>query len=168
MGYLTNIRHSPDWADLADGDLLAKGRAVCDAFDQGATYDAAVSPLLEGGAGETSAMILASTAVFEFCDRHDPVIEVALGGPAEPQPDPTGEAADDYLGAVRSDPNFDGASDDAITMLGTTMCDGFTRGDTLEVTLGYMEAMPRESAMTLLRAATTFICPEHASIVATG
>jgi len=167
IGYLTNVRHSPDWANLSDEDLLSKGRDVCRAFDGGATYDEAIDPLIATGSVD-SAMVLASTAVFEFCDEHDAIIEVALGGPANPQADPTGAAADGYLSAVRVDPYFDDATDDAITMLGTTMCDGFTRGDTLEVTLGYMEAMPQDSAMTLLRAATTYICPQHASIVAGG
>lgn len=164
VGFLTNIRHAQDLTDRSDGDLLASGRMVCSSLTADATYDAAVAPVLASGVSPESALILAATAVFEFCPEHDAVIEVALGGPESPAPDPEGSGRDQFLAAVRADPFFDkSVSDELAIMLGTTVCDGFTRGDSLDETLEYMASMPEPSAMTLLGAAVAHVCPEHAA-----
>lgn len=164
--FLLNVRHSPTFEPQTDEVLLGKADAVCAALDHDGTYEDAVAPLLTDGATADDALVLAASAVFWFCDQHDQIIEVQTGGVANPAPDPTGSSEDAYLAVMRADPFYAEADDDLLIMIGTTYCDGFTRGDSLEVALGYTEPTLRSSAMVMLTAATTYICPQHAAIVA--
>lgn len=160
--FLLNVRHSPDYAARSDDDLLAAAEHVCSALDEGATYDEAVAPVVSDGATEESALLLAASAVFSFCPEHDPVIEVAMGGPSDPQETPEGDERSAYIERIKSDPYYAGFDDEGLLMLGTTYCDGFTRGDSREQSLDYLSPIPEDSALLLLHAAVDNICPEHA------
>lgn len=161
-GFLLTVRHSPDFERQTDEELLAAGRRICSDLDNGATYERAVSPVIADGASEESALILAANAVHQFCQKHNSTIEVELGGPASPQPEPKGDERTAFLAQVREDEFYQSdITDEAILVLGTTVCDGFTRGDSLDVTLGYFEAIPRDSAIAFIEASVTHICPEH-------
>jgi len=161
-GFLTSVRSSSESLKRRlDSQLLASAAQVCSSFDTGATYEEAVAPLLADGVSDEAAMVLASNAVFEFCGKHDSIIDVALGGVADRQEKPTGEPKDQFLAAARVDPFFAEVTDDALLMLGTTVCDGFTRGDSLEVTLGYFDQLPRETAVKFIRTSVELLCPKH-------
>lgn len=162
-GFLTSVRSSSESLNQRlDSQLLASAVQVCSSLDTGATYDEAVAPLLDDGVSDEAAMVLASNAVFEFCDKHDSIIDVALGGIADRQEKPTGEPKDQFLAGARADPFFAEVTDDAVLMLGTTVCDGFTRGDSLEATLGYFDLMPKETAVKFIRMSVELLCPKHA------
>ena len=164
-GFLLNVRHVPALDEMSDADLLAAADDVCATLDGGGGYDEAVAPLLAAGLSADEVLVLASTAVFEFCQEHDLVMEGAVVGvdPGKLATEPEGDNRSRFLAQVRQDPFYsEDVTDDALLMLGTTMCDGFTRGDTLEVTLGYMSGIPDSSARAFLSAATQHICPEHA------
>ena len=166
LGYLLNVKHDPFLDDLSDKELLQLGHRVCTDLAGGADLGKAKKHIRKTVNDQDSANLLAWTAVEQFCDEHDQLVEVDQGGPEHPQADPTGDAKTQFVAAVRElDGVDDTVTDDMIVMLGTTMCDGFTRGDSLKTSLGYMDLFTHDTAVAFLKATTKYICPEHADKV---
>jgi hypothetical protein len=165
-GFLLNISHDPLLAVVDPQDLLTLGLDVCTSLDGGATLAETKPPVLAVVGDPDSTDLLTRSAGTILCDRHDAAVEIDFGGVADPQPDPEGTTKDTYLAAVRSIPGFvdDTVSDEMLLFMGTTYCDGFTRGDSLETSLGYLEPYAVDAALAFLDA-TTEICPEHRAMV---
>lgn len=164
-GYLANISHDPLLQDFQEADLLALGVQVCQLLDDGGDLGDTKRLARRAVGDEDSANLIVRSAVPLLCSRHERLVEVDLGGVPSPKPSPTGSAREQFLAAVRADERTGDATDDQLLELGTTLCDGFTRGDNLDTTLGYLSAFPRDQAMAFLKATTTHLCPEHAKKV---
>lgn len=164
--FLLNISHDPLLALVAPEELLSLGTEVCARLDGGATLAETKSPVLAAVGDPDSTDLLTRSAGTILCERHDAAVEVDFGGVADPQEDPEGMVKDTYLTAVRAIPRFvdDTVTDEMLIVMGTTYCDGFTRGDSLETALGYLEPYSVSAALAFLDAATE-ICPEHRPLV---
>lgn len=164
--FLLNISHDPLLAVVDPQELLTLGLDVCASLDGGATLAETKPPVLAAVHDPDSTDLLTRSAGTILCERHDAAVEIDFGGLPDPQQDPEGTTRDTYLAAVRAIPGFvdDTVTDEMLIFMGTTYCDGFTRGDSLETSLGYLEPYPVDAALAFLGAATE-ICPEHRSML---
>lgn len=164
--FLDNIGHDPLLEDFTDAQLVAVGRQACEVVTSGGDMESAKAAVGELIGDSDSTDLVTRSAIIYFCDDYDHLVDVDLGGVENPEPAPTGDARSQYIAAVRAMPSVDDTvTDEMISILGRTYCDGFTRGDDEATALGYMSMYSEADAKTLLRATVTYLCPEHAGKV---
>lgn len=159
--YLANLSHDPFLDEYTDGELLELADAACNAMPGAEDLEPARAVIRSTVADPDSINLIVWTAIPMNCPEFEQLVEVDLGGVASPAAAPEGEQADSYLAALRAHPWNDGLTDDMLTMQGQTICDGFTRGDSLEQTMIYFQTYPTDVAELAVRAAVDFVCPEH-------
>lgn len=160
-GYLANLSHDPFLEKYSDDALLLLAEAACSAMPGAEDLQPARDAVGSIVTDPDSVSLVVWTALPMRCPEYEPLVEVDLGGVENPVAAPEGEPRATYLSSLRALPWYAGLTDEILIMQGQTICDGFTRGDSLAQTMIYFEPYPRDAAELAIQSAVQHMCPEH-------
>lgn len=162
-GYLANLSRDPFLEKYSDDALLLLAEAACNAMPGAEDLQPARDAVGSIVTDPDSVNLVVWTALPMRCPEYEPLVEVDLGGVENPAAAPEGEPRDAYLSSLRTHPWYTpDLTDEMLVMQGQAICDGFTRGDSLDQTMVYFEPYPRDVAELAIESAVEYMCPEHA------